>query len=142
MKRMLFFAVMGGTLLGIMLCTTAFAACTCTVTGVLTLDDSCNDTTINLWVEDYEDPIYPDPNELIWTLKMSLGHVQSGQAFIFYPVECHFSCSAHFQIRSKGDVLYDGHLPGVGGSLDVGTIHDLNRCSKIKLISELPPPPN
>jgi hypothetical protein len=142
MKRVFLFAVMIAALLGSVLYTTAFGACTCTVTGILTLDPSCHATTLNLWVQDYEDPIDPDPNELIWTLKMSLEGVGSGETFIFYPVECHFSCSARFQIKSKGNVLYDGYLPGVGGSLDVGTIHDPSRCSKIKLISELPPPPN
>lgn len=142
MKRTFTWAVATAFLLGMVVYTTAFAACTCEVTGVLTLHDSCRETTLNLWVEDYEDPINPDPNNLIWYLKMSIDHVEDGEAFQFYPIACHFSCSAHFQIKSKGETLYDGYLPGMSESLDVGTIYDPSTCGKKKLISELPPPPN
>jgi hypothetical protein len=132
-------AAVGAILLGVMLYTPAFAACTCTVTGTLTLHDSCHETTLNLWVQEYENP--PEPGPLVWTLKMSLEHVGDGEYFVFYPVECHFSCSARARIKSKGDILHEFYLPGVGGTVDVGTIYDPNRCGKKENISEVPPPP-
>lgn len=138
MKHKLLSAAISGAVVVILLNTPAFSACTCTVTGVLTLHDTCHETTLNLWVYDYENPIVPDKK--VWTLKTSLDGVQNNEHFTFDPINCFFSCYAEFKIMSKEVELYRGTLPGNNSTLNVGTIYDPNRCSRKKKISEVPDP--
>ena len=128
MKRVPFLFLSFVLLLGVMAYSPVEAACTCTVFGTLTLHQSCHETTLNLWVYDYEDPI--QQGNKIWILKESLEHVGAGEDFVFDNFQCYFSCSADFRIKSKGNVLYQGQLPGLSGTLDVGTIYDPSTCGK------------
>jgi hypothetical protein len=112
----------------------AFSACTCYVDGRLTLHHSCAARTIKLYtweVVDVEEWTWG------WVFKGERT-LHSGNTFHFV-VQCGMGdCDGLAQIRDNG-VLVEFNLPGRDETIDLGTIYDPNRCSKVKKV-ELPPP--